>query len=67
MLKAADTPHPTDPTRTKFGDMHTMIEELKVKMIAQGEEGAFNQKDLKQVVHFLEENYKDMDETFTDE
>ena len=64
IMKNADTPHPTDPKRTKFGDMRAMIEKLEAKMAAQGEENAFFQKDMKQIVHFLEENYKDFDETF---
>jgi len=47
--------------------MKAMIEKLKVKMAARGEEGEFFQKDLKQVMYFLEENYKDVDADFKDE
>lgn len=67
MLRAADQEHPTDRTRTKFGDMHAAIEKLRVKMAARGEEGAFEVKDLKQVMYFLEENYKEIDSDFKDE
>lgn len=68
MFKVSDQRHYTDKNRTKFGDMKIAIDKLVKKMEIRGEEeGWLEQKDLRQVVHFLEQNYKSIDDQILNE